>query len=303
MSCNVSSSSEDEQPYGAAGNLQFQRKFSVADYSDILNQSGTPAVRSTAAAASSANLKPPTTNNIRLSHHFLPQHWHHWCAWLLFHFAGLVLGKKQTNTWGATPSGTAVLSRVALNSSSESPPKKDEKDKKNKDKEEKKKGKKDEKDKAKESKKDEKEKDKEKKKKKKPEDEADEIFGSLDEDEDEDPEKDDEEEGNGPAKKPAAKGRGRGGTKKENTKKNKKITNKESKKGKKRGDHEEEQESESMLSKMKDTAAGMDVYNSPVNALSLQDIAHLAESSSSSSSSKAYPDKSENKDLKRKKQF
>ena len=40
MATQVSSSSEDEGPVGGAGNMQISRKFSVADYSDLLTQSG-----------------------------------------------------------------------------------------------------------------------------------------------------------------------------------------------------------------------------------------------------------------------
>jgi hypothetical protein len=42
MATQVSSSSEDEGPVGGAGNMQISRKFSVADYTDLLSQSGAP---------------------------------------------------------------------------------------------------------------------------------------------------------------------------------------------------------------------------------------------------------------------
>ena len=53
MAASVSSasSSEDEGPVGGAGNLQISRKFSVADYTDLLNQSGSLAGQSSQAGS------------------------------------------------------------------------------------------------------------------------------------------------------------------------------------------------------------------------------------------------------------
>lgn len=53
MTHDVTSSSEDEGPLGGAGNVQISRKFSVADYSDLLQQSGAPTSALREAAPSS----------------------------------------------------------------------------------------------------------------------------------------------------------------------------------------------------------------------------------------------------------
>ena len=52
----TSSSSEDEGAVGGSGNVQISRKFSVADYSDLLNPSGALATTSRGEAAPSSVL-------------------------------------------------------------------------------------------------------------------------------------------------------------------------------------------------------------------------------------------------------
>jgi hypothetical protein len=59
------SDSEDSLPHGEAGNVRFERKFSVADYTELLNQSGQSTTRTTPGpskqAASSHRVAPART--------------------------------------------------------------------------------------------------------------------------------------------------------------------------------------------------------------------------------------------------